>query len=136
MARSAAAQVVLDRVDIVVPIPLHWWRRWRRGHNQAATLGRAICGTRRELELAPALRRLRPTAAQVGLDRSERLTNVRDAFGVKPRYRVAVSGKIVVLVDDVVTTGSTAASAADALHRAGAKEVRLYAAAWAPRGGS
>ena len=131
MALGAGADGVLANSTLVVPVPLHWWRHWRRGHNQAAVLARACCATGRNLELLPALRRRRPTAAQVGLDRSHRRTNVRGAFEVRSRYRATVRGRVVVLVDDVVTTGATAAAAAVALRRAGAKEVRLCAAAWA-----
>jgi len=132
MAMGAGAGLVLAGSPLIVPVPLHWRRRWRRGHNQAAVLARALFTAGRDLELEPALRRRRPTVAQVGLSRSHRRSNVRDAFEVRARYRAAVHGRVVVLVDDVVTTGATAAAGAAALRQVGAKEVRLCAAAWAP----
>jgi ComF family protein len=131
MAAADGAEVILDGAQTVVPVPLHWRRRWRRGHNQAAVLARALCRDRRELQRCNALRRRRATPPQVGLKRHQRLGNVIGAFAVAGRCAAAVEDKVVVLVDDVITTGATAAAAASALIDAGAAEVRAYAAAWA-----
>jgi len=133
MAAAPGARQVLRNVDAVVPVPLHWRRRWYRGHNQAAVLARSLCShAPRRLALQPALRRKRATRGQVGLHRVERAANVNNAFRLRRRYRNRMRGKAVLLVDDVVTTGATACSAAAPLLHAGAREVRLYAAAWAP----
>jgi ComF family protein len=107
--------------DIVLPVPLHWWRRFRRGYNQSEVLARAIA---RRLGLpCPArwLRRVRNTPSQVQQSPTARRENVRGAFRARPR--VALHGKSVLLVDDVMTTGSTAGEAARALRAAGAARV-------------
>lgn len=131
MATAPGARRVLRNVDVVVPVPLHWQRRWYRGNNQAVVLAFALCRHAR-LRTRRVLRRRRATRGQVGLHRDERAANVHGAFAVRRRYLRQVRGKVVLLVDDVVTTGSTAAAAAAPLLRAGAREVRLYAAASAP----
>jgi len=128
MARAAGARRLLAEADLIVPVPLHWRRRWLRGHSQAAVLARSLAGSS-GVRYVPALARPRTTRPQVGLDRRARRANVRDAFEVPPRRRPAVADASVLLLDDVVTTGATAAAAATALRRAGARRVTLYAAA-------
>ena len=101
---------------LVVPIPLHPFREWERGYNQAALLARPLAAAL-GLPYAPgALRRLRPTASQVGLDRRRRRENVRGAFAAAP----VLCGRAVLLVDDVATTGSTLGSAAGTCLEGGA----------------
>jgi len=105
-------------IEVVVPVPLHWRRRWRRGHNQAAAVARDLAaglGVRWE----HALRRIRNTPSQVGTSAAARRENVRGAFRASP----AVAGRVVLLVDDVMTTGSTAGEAARMLRGAGATRV-------------
>jgi len=129
MATAPGAQPMLRRAEIVVPVPLHWSRRWRRGHNQAAVLAASL-SRRGHLQLVHGLRRLRSTRAQVGLPRHRRLRNVAGAFVVRPRMRPVIEGRRVLVVDDVLTTGATAAAVAVALLAEGAAEVLVYAAAW------
>jgi ComF family protein len=132
MAATPEARSWLQWAALIVPIPLHWRRRWARGHNQAMTLVRGLVRNDEGRTTCTALRRVRPTRAQVGLGRVDRQHNVMRAFAAKGRHAAAVRGACILLVDDVVTTGATAAAAAKALKQAGADEVRLYAAAWRP----
>ena len=118
----AAALPRDERFDAVVPVPLHWWRHWQRGFNQSELLGRRIarsCG----VPVIGALRRVKATEAQAGLSNTRRRQNVAAAFRAG-RAR-PVKGMRLLLVDDVMTTGSTAASCAYALKRAGASRVAL-----------
>lgn len=104
---------------IVLPVPLHPQREQERGYNQATLLARPLAGAL-ALPCEPHLIcRQRETAPQVGLSRRERLDNVRGAFVASPR----LAGRVVVLVDDVATTGSTLGSAAGACLAAGASSV-------------
>jgi ComF family protein len=106
--------------EVVVPVPLHWRRRWRRGYNQSETLARPLAA-RLGLPCQPScLRRIRHTPQQPSQSAAARLENVRGAFLAGGR---AILGRTVLLVDDVLTTGGTAGEAARALRRAGAKAV-------------
>jgi ComF family protein len=120
--------------DAVVPVPLHWRKKWSRGFNQSELLARFIA-RRYSLPVVPALRRRQATAAQAGLTNAARRENVAHAFAVRSRDRVA--GKRILLIDDVMTTGATAAACARVLRRAGAASVTLLALArvdrrWTP----
>ena len=114
---------VLSGAACVVPVPLHPSRRRQRGFNQAADLARHI-----GLPVVPALRRVRATATQTGLPAGQRHRNVRDAFAVTRAAR-AWSGAVIVLIDDVSTTGATLEACARALKQTGAAEVRALTAA-------
>ena len=115
-----------ERFDVIVPMPLHWRRRWQRGFNQSELLAREI-GRRWNVPVRNAVRRLKPTAPQAGLTNAKRRANVAGAFGRKGNARL--DGARVLLVDDVLTTGATAAACARELKRAGAAHVALLAVA-------
>lgn len=115
-----------QKFDLVVPMPLHWCRRWQRGFNQSELLARPTarrCG----IPMLNAVRRTRATAAQAGLSNARRRENVAGAFRVKKPQKVA--GRRILLIDDVMTTGATASACALALKRAGASSVTLLALA-------
>jgi ComF family protein len=122
-------------VDTVVPVPLHWRRGWQRGFNQAELLGREILATSPhpgtcQLTTKLARRRL-PTVAQSGINARLRSRNLQGAFTVSGRcdnLRVAI-------VDDVLTTGATAAALAKELRAAGADYIEVWCLARTPAPG-
>lgn len=135
LGRLLAERVALapwaDRVDMVVPVPLHWRRRVGRGFNQAAGLaGEVVRATRRRLVSRPLLR-VRSTVHQTRLPPSRRAENVRGAFAVRGRA-ATLAGRRILLVDDVLTSGATMGECARTLKRAGAASV--YAAVVAVAG--
>ena len=108
-------------IDLIVPVPLHWWRKWMRGYNQSDALAREIAAALR-IPFAPKLlRRLKYTTQQAQPTRAARLTSMKDIFCVRQGARL--TGKTVLLMDDVMTTGSTASAVARALRDAGASKV-------------
>jgi ComF family protein len=112
---------------LLVPVPLHRTRLWRRGFNQSALIA-AELSRRLEVRTDPfALRRTRRTPALKGMSLLQRRKIVAGAFRVSDKADVA--GKTIVLVDDVLTTGSTAEACARALMRAGAARIELVS--WA-----
>jgi ComF family protein len=119
LAEEAPARLPLEDWDGLVPVPLHWSRRLRRGYNQADALARGVA-RRHRLPLVRGLRRVRATPPQQG-DPAARRRNVQDAFAVCAVGRVA--GRRLLLVDDVFTTGATLNACARALREAGAAAV-------------
>jgi ComF family protein len=110
-----------ERLDAVVPVPLHWFRLFERGYNQAGALARPLARTL-NLPLRPRwLRRARYTQHQAGQAVTPRRENMRGAFRAGPTRRLR--GISILLVDDAMTTGSTCNECAQALKRAGAKRV-------------
>jgi ComF family protein len=110
---------------ILVPVPLHRWRIWKRGYNQSALIASSLArrtGHRAELDL---LRRTKATPVLRGLNRRERALAVRGAFALAPQAKQAVAGRSIVLVDDVYTSGATANACAKVLKRGGAARVEI-----------
>jgi ComF family protein len=115
------AAAVAERDAIVVPVPLHWRRRWTRGYDHAWLLARHACALAGIAAPVRALRRIRHAPAQSTLPAAERARNVQGAFAAGSAG--AIAGRAVVLIDDVMTTGATLAAAARPLRRAGATSV-------------
>lgn len=130
-AKSLPSILRFGAIDLVVPVPLYWRRRWQRGFNQAALLGRHLAKGRGVPCRHNALRRVRATQVQAGLSDRERMDNVRSAF--VPANAGGILGKRVLLVDDVMTTGATLAAAAAALRSAGASYIAAFTVARADR---
>jgi ComF family protein len=123
---------VLHGADAIVPVPLHPWRTWTRGFNQAALISTHLGVPMRRL-----LRRRRHTSPQYGLSADQRRGNVAHAFTVSSRARVQpslVRSAVLVLVDDVCTTGATLDTCAGVLKAHGAREVRALVVARTIRG--
>jgi len=116
-------------VEAVVPVPLHPDKEKRRGFNQARLLAKRL-GRQKNIPLmAGRLVKVRPTAAQTSLEAREREINLKGAFQVQKT--AGLKGKVVLLVDDVYTTGSTIRECSRALRKAGIKEVRAVTVAQA-----
>lgn len=131
MAR-AAAPMALDGA-LVVPVPLHWRRLVARRFNQSALLAAPLARALGLVHAPDLLERVRPTAALGGQDRAARAATLDGALRVAPRRVARVTGRPVLLVDDVMTTGATLESAARALAAAGAGETRVVVLARAVR---
>ena len=123
----ARAMPLDERFDVIVPVPLHWMRRWKRGFNQSELLARALA-RRTGIPVLKAMSRVHSTRTQAGLSNHARRLNVTRVFRAR-----AVEGKRILLIDDVMTTGATAAACALALKGAGAKRVALLTVARADR---
>jgi ComF family protein len=111
---------LLREIDIIAPVPLHWTRQWKRGFNQARLLAEPIA-QQSDLPLSGELRRIRRTPKQAMASGDDRRRNVTRHMFVADRK--AFSGKGVLLVDDVFTTGTTTSACAAALKDAGATKV-------------
>ena len=122
MARLIARRLP-DESGVLMPVPLHRWRIWRRGFNQSALIARRLAEmTGLPLQL-DTLQRTKQTPMLRGANARERSKAVGGAFSVLPRSQAALKGGTVFLIDDVYTSGATANACARALKRAGAKKV-------------
>ncbi|HET9356186.1 MAG TPA: ComF family protein [Sphingomicrobium sp.] len=123
MARFMAPLAEPGADMLLVPVPLHRWRLWSRGFNQSALLARDLAARLAVEQRVDALRRTRRTRPLKGMGVNQRRREVARAFEVVDP--AAVAGRHVVLVDDVLTSGSTADECAKVLIRAGAARVDL-----------
>ncbi len=113
------AAAVAETDGIIVPVPLHWRRRFQRGFDQTWLLARHACALAKLPPPAIALRRTAFAPPQSTLPAIDRASNLEGAFAL----RTSIDGRAVILIDDVVTTGSTLAAAAQPLRDAGATQI-------------
>jgi len=121
----AAKLAALEGEWLIVPVPLHRWRLWRRGFNQSALLAREIARTPARRMIPDALVRVKRTPTLGGLGRNERARALKGSIVAHPAHGAALRGAQVLLVDDVMTSGATTDACLAALNRAGAKKVRI-----------
>ncbi|HEX5280824.1 MAG TPA: ComF family protein [Micropepsaceae bacterium] len=127
---------LLNNADLIVPVPLHRMRLWKRRYNQAALLAEQLSRWSGKPHVPLLIQRTRPTPSQGEMTSAKaRRRNVLGAFKVPPRFRTGVQGKKVLLVDDVFTTGATLDACARALKRAGAARVEVLTLARVVRPG-
>ena len=129
MAREVSREIRMRRCNVIVPVPLHPLRLAERGYNQAELLANEV-GFCFGIRVQDSLARITGPGEQNKLGRQLRKNHVRGVFTVP--YPAGISGKRVILADDVITTGNTANECARALLRAGAAEVHVIAAAISP----
>jgi ComF family protein len=127
MARmmALAGRAQLSEADLLIPVPLHRFRLWQRRFNQSAILCQHLSRQSGKPVSSDVLVRTKRTRQQVGLTADERRRNVRKAFSIGLEEQRSVEGKVILLVDDVRTTGATAAACAEVLKAAGAAKVLL-----------
>ena len=125
----AAGRDVLPPNVLLVPVPLHRRRLLWRRFNQAAELWRAVSRRTGHGILYQAVARVRPTRQQIGLTRPGRKRNLAGAFAVAEVMRVQIKRRVLVLVDDVLTTGAAVEALSRVLKRAGARRVYVLTAA-------
>ncbi len=127
MAKAAAP--ILTPGMLVVPVPLHWMRLFRRRYNQAALLSRAIAAAAKLEHCPDAVLRKRSTGNQDAKTRDARFANLVGAFTVPKSRELRISDRDILLVDDVMTSGATFSAATEALFSAGARSVSVLALA-------
>ncbi|PZU93299.1 MAG: amidophosphoribosyltransferase [Chelatococcus sp.] len=120
---AQAGRELLSDADLVVPVPLHRTRLWSRRFNQAAALAQVVADIAHARHEPLLLLRAKRTRQQVGLTRAQRAENLQGAFRVPAGKKPVLEGRRILLVDDVLTTGSTANAASRTLLRAGARQV-------------
>lgn len=137
MARlmQRAGRSLLGEEGVLVPVPLHRFRLWRRRYNQAALLASRLAQMSGLAYRPEVLVRHRHTRSQVGMRQKEREANMRQAFSVPGQARLEIAGRRIVLVDDVLTTGSTLWAAAETLLEAGEGRVDVAVFALVPMPG-
>lgn len=122
---SVAGTPFLDQVDLIVPVPLHYYRLVNRGYNQSGWLATAI-GKQAELPVEhAALIRHRATKSQANLSARARHRNVAGAFRVRRNKTSEIAGRHILLIDDVYTTGATLKAASKTLLKAGATQISV-----------
>lgn len=125
LGKKIASSPYLSDTDLIIPVPLHWTRRWKRGYNQAEIIATAAA---KELDAdirTDILQRHRKTQTQTKLDIAGKKENVRDAFRVRNKEKLPPNVRHIILIDDVFTTGSTLAACYKVLRPVFPQDVRI-----------
>ena len=131
LGRDIAYYFMPPKIECIVPVPLHRTRLAERGYNQAEALARGLA-RESKAKVVHAVKRIRPTPSQTQLSISERVENVRGAFALTHNAS-SIKDKHVLIVDDVMTTGSTLASVAETVLEARPKRISILTLALAQR---
>lgn len=123
-----ASSKIFNDVDMVIPVPLHWTRKWKRGYNQAEIIASSVALVLDVPLRTDILRRTRRTKTQTRLDIGQKVANVSDAFSLCRRSGAIVKPRHILLVDDVFTTGSTLMACFTALRTIFPPSVRISVA--------
>ncbi len=124
LAMQLSHQLKASQFDYVVPVPYHWRKLLRRGHNPVRNLSRKIA-KQLSTPLLDAVKRVEKGLDQKGLDRRSRLKNLKKAFALNQDKIKTLKGKNILLIDDVLTTGATCHAISLLLKRSGAKSVMV-----------
>lgn len=122
---ARAGRDLIEDADAIVPVPLHWWRLFRRHYNQAGLLANELGRIADRPVLVDVVRRRRATPSQGRLSAADRRRNVAGAFAIVPGQTGAIRSRRLLVIDDVLTTGATAEAVAETLLEAGAHAVDL-----------
>lgn len=126
---QTAGKELIDECDLIIPIPLHKKRLWERRFNQSTLLGKKLSELSQKPIDLTILKRTKQTKSQVGLSLKARKANLAGAFKLTKQKTNTIYNKSILLIDDVITTGSTVNSAAKVLKNAGAKTVDVLSLA-------
>ena len=122
---AQAGKEMMAGADFLVPVPLHHFRLISRRYNQAAMIAEALSKTVDIPHVPDMIKRIRSTPSQGHLAAEDRYKNVRKAFDIPDKYREKIRGKVIILIDDVYTTGATARECSKILRRYGAEQVHI-----------
>ena len=125
-ASYLASMIRENAYDFLVPVPLHFLKRWKRGFNQSEEIAKEVSKLTK-IPILKKVKRIRNTKSQTKLSRKERMLNVKGAF----RVDISLKGKRLAIIDDVITTGATTLELAIMLYKKDAEKVDIYAASMA-----
>lgn len=120
-AKYLAEMIKRNEYDFLVPVPLHFLRKWKRGFNQAEEIAKEVSKLTK-IPVLKKVKRIKNTKSQTKLSRKERISNVKGAFLVT----CSLNGKKLAIIDDVITTGATTLELAKTLYEKGAEKVDIY----------
>lgn len=125
MGRYLASGTAFKDVDLIIPVPLHWLRKWRRGYNQAEVIAKELAAALGAQIRTDVLCRARRTRTQTSLDAKSRVKNVANVFRIR---HLPSAARHILIVDDTFTTGATLSACYNILHTALGPDVRISVA--------